>query len=54
MKRTALLILWIVLIPMTVSAANFSFKHIRGGVYAAIAEPGRHAPDEDEGGGHRQ
>ncbi len=25
---------------MTVSAANFSFKNIRGGVYAAIAEPG--------------
>ena len=40
MKRTALLVLWIVLMPMTVSAANFSFKHIRGGVYAAIAEPG--------------
>lgn len=40
MKRTALLILCILLMPMTVSAANFSFKHLRGGVYAAIAEPG--------------
>lgn len=40
MKRTALLILWILLIPITVSAANFSFKKVRDGVYAAIAEPG--------------
>ena len=40
MKRTALLILCIALMPVTVSAANFSFKNIRGGVYAAIAEPG--------------
>lgn len=40
MKRTALLILFILLLPMTVSAANFSFKNVRGGVYAAIAEPG--------------
>jgi glyoxylase-like metal-dependent hydrolase (beta-lactamase superfamily II) len=29
--------------PLTVSAANFSFKNIRGGVYAAIAEPGSKA-----------
>ncbi len=40
MKRAALLILCIVLMPMAVSAANFSFKNVRGGVYAAIAEPG--------------
>lgn len=40
MKRTALLILCMVLMPLTVSAANFSFKNVRGGVYAAIAEPG--------------
>lgn len=40
MKRTLLLILCVLLIPMTVSAANFSFKNVRGGVYAAIAEPG--------------
>lgn len=40
MKRTALLILCIILIPMTVTAANFSFKNVRGGVYAAIAVPG--------------
>jgi len=40
MKRTALLILCMVLMPTFALAANFSFKHIRGGVYAAIAEPG--------------
>lgn len=40
MKRTLLLILCVVLLPMTTSAANFSFKNVRGGVYAAIAEPG--------------
>lgn len=40
MKQTALLILCMVLIPVTASAANFSFKNVRGGVYAAIAEPG--------------
>lgn len=40
MKRTVLLILFSLLIPMAASAANFSFKNVRGGVYAAIAEPG--------------
>ncbi len=40
MKRTVLLIICLVLMPMAVSAANFSFKNVRGGVYAAIAEPG--------------
>lgn len=40
MKRTLLLILCVVLLPLTTSAANFSFKNVRGGVYAAIAEPG--------------
>ncbi len=40
MKPTVLLMLCIVLMPMTVSAANFSFKNLRNGVYAAIAEPG--------------
>lgn len=40
MKRTALLMLCILLMPITVSAANFTFKNIRGGVYAAIAKPG--------------
>lgn len=43
MKLTALLILWILLMPMAVSAANFSFKNIHDGVYAAIAEPGSKA-----------
>ena len=40
MNRAALVILCIVLMPMTASAANFSFKNLRNGVYAAIAEPG--------------
>lgn len=40
MKRTVLFILCVVLLPVTVSAAHFSFKNVRGGVYAAIAEPG--------------
>lgn len=40
MKQTALLILCMVLMPALALAANFSFKHVRGGVYAAIAEPG--------------
>jgi glyoxylase-like metal-dependent hydrolase (beta-lactamase superfamily II) len=39
MKRTALLIICIVFFPMTVLADNFTFEHIRGGVYAAIAQP---------------
>jgi glyoxylase-like metal-dependent hydrolase (beta-lactamase superfamily II) len=40
MKHTALLFFCLLLMPMTVSAANFTFKNVRGGVYAAIAEPG--------------
>ena len=40
MKQTVLLIFCIMLMPFTVSAANFTFKNVRGGVYAAIAEPG--------------
>ena len=40
MKRIVLLILCILLLPMTATAANFTFKHIRDGVYAAIANPG--------------
>lgn len=40
MKQTVLLIFCIILMPYTVSAANFTFKNVRGGVYAAIAEPG--------------
>jgi glyoxylase-like metal-dependent hydrolase (beta-lactamase superfamily II) len=41
MKQLAFLILLcVLLLPMTVSAANFSFKKVRGGVYAAIAKPG--------------
>lgn len=40
MKWTALLIIYVVMMPITVSAANFTFKNVRGGVYAAIAEPG--------------
>lgn len=41
MKQIAFLILLcVLLLPMTVSAANFSFKKVRGGVYAAIAKPG--------------
>lgn len=40
MKRTALLALCFALMPALALAANFSFKQVRGGVYAAIAEPG--------------
>ncbi len=40
MQRAVLLILCIVLMPATALAANFSFKNLRNGVYAAIAEPG--------------
>ena len=40
MKKTVLLILCLLLMPIAVSAANFSFKNVKGGVYAAIAEPG--------------
>lgn len=39
MKRLLLTILLLVL-PMTVSAANFKFQKVRNNVYAAIAEPG--------------
>ncbi len=39
MKRT-LLVLILLLLPMTVSAASFKFEKVRGGVYAAIAVPG--------------
>lgn len=39
-KWTALLILCVILVPIQVYATNFSFKNVRGGVYAAIAEPG--------------
>ncbi|MDD2855465.1 MAG: MBL fold metallo-hydrolase [Desulfuromonadaceae bacterium] len=40
MKQIALLALFFLFVPITVSAANFSFKKVRTGVYAAIAEPG--------------
>lgn len=40
MKQTVLMILCMVLMPALALAANFSFKQVRGGVYAAIAEPG--------------
>lgn len=43
MKRTALLIIYVVLFPLTVSAANFNFKHVQNGVYAATAVPGSKA-----------
>ncbi|MEI6703863.1 MAG: MBL fold metallo-hydrolase, partial [Deltaproteobacteria bacterium] len=43
MKLTSLLIICLVLLPMVASAANFTFKNVRGGVYAAIAEPGSKA-----------
>lgn len=40
MKRALLLLIFILLIPLSASAANFSFKNVRGNVYAAIATPG--------------
>lgn len=40
MKLLLLLAAMIMLIPFTVSAANFKFQKVKGGVYAAIAEPG--------------
>lgn len=40
MKLKLLLSLLILLIPVAASAANFKFQKLRGGVYAAIAEPG--------------
>lgn len=40
MQRRVLLILCMILMPATALAANFSFKNLRNGVYAAIAEPG--------------
>jgi len=43
MVRNVLLILCLALIPVRAPAANFSFKNVRGGVYAAIAEPGGNA-----------
>jgi glyoxylase-like metal-dependent hydrolase (beta-lactamase superfamily II) len=39
MRRTGLLIIWLLLFPVAVSAAHFSFKNVSGGVYAAITEP---------------
>lgn len=43
MKLTAFLILCCVLFPLSALASNFTFKHIQGGVYAAIAQPGSKA-----------
>ncbi len=43
MKRTVLLILCMVLMPLAASAANFAFINVRDGIYAAIAEPGSKA-----------
>lgn len=40
MKRTTMLILCMLLMPISAAAANFSFKNVRGNIYAAIAEPG--------------
>lgn len=40
MLRKLLMTLLLLLIPLAVSAASFKFQKIRGGVYAAIAEPG--------------
>lgn len=40
MKHAVLLLFCMVVMPMTCSAASFTFKNVRGGVYAAIAEPG--------------
>lgn len=40
MKVKLLLALLLLLIPVAASAANFKFQKIRGGVYAAVAEPG--------------
>lgn len=43
MKRAVLLILCMILIPAAVHAANFAFKGVRDGIYAAVAEPGSKA-----------
>lgn len=40
MLRKLLMTLLLLLIPLTASAGNFKFQKIRGGIYAAIAEPG--------------
>lgn len=40
MKRVLLLTLYMLMMPVVASAANFSFKKVSGGVYAGIAEPG--------------
>lgn len=40
MKSLLLIVSLILLLPFTTSAANFKFQKVKGGVYAAIAEPG--------------
>lgn len=40
MKRMLLMIVLLMLLPITASAANFKFQKVRNNVYAAIAEPG--------------
>lgn len=40
MKRILLIIVLLMLLPITASAANFKFQKVRNNVYAAIAEPG--------------
>lgn len=40
MKLMLLIVSAILLMPLAASAANFKFQKVRGGVYAAIAEPG--------------
>jgi len=43
MIRKLLMILLLLLLPLSASAANFKFEKVRGGVYAAIAQPGGRA-----------
>lgn len=40
MKRILLIIVLLMLLPITASAANFKFQKVRNNIYAAIAEPG--------------
>jgi len=40
MKRMLLMMVLLMLLPITASAANFKFQKVRNNVYAAIAEPG--------------
>jgi len=40
MSRALPLLILLMLMPVTVTAANFKFQKVKSGIYAAIAEPG--------------